>query len=84
MMDNMFSSIDFGPVQELLDNDDVTDISYSNGGQCWLKTLSKGIYRIENPAINNAFMEKLASASSMTTVLTLSSLTSHLIWLILS
>lgn len=60
MMDNMFSSIDFGPVQELLDNDDVTDISYSNGGQCWLKTLSKGIYRIENPAINNAFMEKLA------------------------
>ena len=32
MMDNMFSSIDFGPVQELLDNDDVTAISYSNGG----------------------------------------------------
>ena len=60
MNDNMFSSIDFGPVQELLDNDDVTDISYSNGGQCWLKTLSKGIYRIENPSINNAFMEKLA------------------------
>lgn len=60
MNDNMFSSIDFGPVQELLENDDVTDISYSNGGQCWLKTLSKGIYRIENPAINNSFMEKLA------------------------
>ncbi|MEG0137583.1 MAG: ATPase, T2SS/T4P/T4SS family [Bacilli bacterium] len=60
MNENMFSSIDFGPVQELLDNDDVTDISYSNGGQCWLKTLSKGIFRIENPAINNAFMEKLA------------------------
>ena len=60
MNDNMFSSIDFGPVQELLENDDVTDVSYSNGGQCWLKTLSKGIYRIENPAINNSFMEKLA------------------------
>ena len=60
MNDTMFSSIDFGPVQELLENDDVTDISYSNGGQCWLKTLSKGIYRIENPAINNSFMEKLA------------------------
>lgn len=60
MNDNMFSSIDFGPVQELLENDDVTDISYSNGGQCWLKTLSKGIYRIDNPAINNSFMEKLA------------------------
>ena len=25
----------------------------------WLKTLSKGVYRIENPAINNAFMEKI-------------------------
>ena len=60
MNENMFSSIDFGPVQELLDNDDITDISYSNGGQCWLKTLSKGIYRIDNPSINNAFMERLA------------------------
>ena len=60
MNENMFSSIDFGPVQELLDNDDITDISYSNGGQCWLKTLSKGIYRIDNPSINNSFMEKLA------------------------
>ena len=60
MNDNMFSQIDFGPVKEYLENDDVTDISYSNGGQVWLKTLSKGIYRIENPEVNNAFMEKLA------------------------
>lgn len=57
---SMFSQIDFGPVKEYLDNDDVTDISYSNGGQVWLKTLSRGLFRIENPAINNAFMEKLA------------------------
>ena len=56
----MFSSIDFGPVKDYLVNDDITDISYSNGGQIWLKTLSKGIFRVENPAINNAFMEKLA------------------------
>ncbi len=60
MNDNMFSSIDFGPLNEYLLNDDITDISYSNGGQVWLKTLSRGIFRVENPAINNSFMEKLA------------------------
>ena len=60
MNDSMFTQIDFGPVKEFLDNDDITDISYSNGGQVWLKTLSRGLFRIENPAINNAFMEKLA------------------------
>ncbi|MDD2518523.1 MAG: CpaF/VirB11 family protein [Bacilli bacterium] len=60
MNDNMFTQIDFGPLTEFLENDDITDISYSNGGQIWLKTLSKGIYRVENPAINNALIEKLA------------------------
>ena len=60
MNESMFSQIDFGPVKEYLDNDDVTDISYSNGGQVWLKTLSRGLFRVENPAVNNAFMEKLA------------------------
>ena len=59
-MKNEFSQVDFGPIQEYLDNDDVTDISYSNGGQVWLKTLSKGVYRVENPQVNNAFMEKMA------------------------
>ena len=59
-MDNIFDQVDFGPLQEYLDNDDVTDISYSNGGQLWLKTLSHGIFRIENPLVNNIFMEKLA------------------------
>lgn len=58
--DNMFEQIDFGPLQALLDNDDITDISYSNGGQLWLKTLSKGIFRVENNVINDQFMEKLA------------------------
>lgn len=60
MTDNIFEGMDFGPLQEYLNNDDITDISYSNNGQIWLKTLSKGIFRVENPAINNSFMEKLA------------------------
>lgn len=60
MNDGMFAQIDFGPVKDYLNNDDITDISYSNGGQVWLKTLSRGLFRVENPAINNAFMEKLA------------------------
>lgn len=59
-MKNEFAQVDFGPIQEYLDNDDITDISYSNGGQVWLKTLSKGVFRVENPAVNNAFMEKMA------------------------
>ena len=59
-MDNIFDQMDFGSLQQYLDNDDVTDISYSNGGQLWLKTLSHGIFRIENPLIDNNFMEKLA------------------------
>lgn len=57
---NVFSQMDFGPLNEFLENDDVTDVSYSNGGQVWLKTLSKGVYQVERPEINNAFMEKLA------------------------
>ena len=60
MEESVFSQIDFGPLTQYLQNDDVTDISYSNGGQIWLKTLSHGIFRIENSNINNAFMEKLA------------------------
>ena len=57
---NVFSQMDFGPLNEFLEEDDVTDISYSNGGQVWLKTLSKGVYQVERPEINNPFMEKLA------------------------
>ena len=53
MNDNLFSQIDFGALKEYLENDDVTDISYSNNGQLWIKTLSKGLFRVENPNINN-------------------------------
>lgn len=55
-----FSQVDFGPLTEYLENDDITDISYSNGGQIWLKSLTKGVYRTENEKITNSFMDKLA------------------------
>lgn len=60
MKSEFFQQMDFGPLEPLLLDDDITDISYDNNGQIWLRSLSKGIYRIENDAINNAFMEKLA------------------------
>ena len=60
MNDSMFSQIDFGELKKYLDDDDVTDISYSNNGQLHLKTLSKGIFRVDSQTVNNAFMEKLA------------------------
>ena len=59
-MDSQFQQVDFGPLKQFLDNDDVTDISYSNGGQVWLKTLSKGVYRVENTGVDNTLIEKIA------------------------
>jgi len=58
--DNLFSHIDFGPLKMYLDDDNITDISYSNNGQVWLKSLDKGVYRVENPGIDNELMEKIA------------------------
>ena len=60
MNDAIFSQIDFGPLKEFLDDDNVTDVSYSNNGQIHLKTLDKGVYAVERPEINNALLEKLA------------------------
>ena len=60
MNEAIFSQLDFGPLKEFLEVDDITDISYSNGGQLWLKSLTKGIYQVDRPDINNALMEKLA------------------------
>ncbi|MBR1749007.1 MAG: type II/IV secretion system ATPase subunit [Bacilli bacterium] len=60
MNDAIFSQLDFGPLEEFLQDDNVTDISYSNGGQVWLKTLDKGVYQVNRPQINNPLMEKLA------------------------
>lgn len=59
-MNDLFSQLDFGPLKEFLDNDNITDISYSNGGQVWLKTLDKGVYCVSRSDINNALLEKLA------------------------
>ena len=59
-MEEMFTQVDFGPLKQFLDNDDITDISYSNGGQVWLKSLSQGVYRVENTGIDNALIEKIA------------------------
>lgn len=60
MINSIFDQMDFGPLKDFLEEDDITDISYSNGGQIWLKTLSKGIYQVTRPEVNNVFMEKLA------------------------
>ncbi len=60
MNDTIFSQLDFGPLKEFLEDENVTDISYTNGGQIWLKTLDKGVYKIERDGINNALLEKLA------------------------
>lgn len=74
-MEEAFTQIDFGPIKPFLENDDITDISYSNNGQIWLKTLSQGVYRVENTGINNQLMEKLHSSVPTPWV-------NHLIWLI--
>ena len=58
--EGIFSSIDFGPLKKYLDDDDITDISYSNGGQLWLKSLEKGVYRADQQDVNDALVEKIA------------------------
>lgn len=60
MNGNMFEQLDFGAFDAYIKDDDITDISYSNNGQIWLRSLVKGSYRVDNPAINNAVVEKLA------------------------
>ena len=60
MNDAVFSQLDFGPLTEFLKDDNITDISYTNGGQIWVKSLDKGVYSVDRPEINNALMEKLA------------------------
>lgn len=60
MNDNIFASIDFGPFEPYIKNDDITDISYTNNGQIWIRSLTQGSVRVENKAIDNTFVEKLA------------------------
>ena len=59
MEDVVFSQIDFGLLMPLLENDDITDISYSNNGQLWVKTLSRGVYAEHIEGLTNEVIEKL-------------------------
>ncbi|MEG1495173.1 MAG: ATPase, T2SS/T4P/T4SS family [Bacilli bacterium] len=60
MNENVFDQIDFGAFDPYIKNDDITDISYTNHGQIWIRSLTQGSVRVENPNINDAFVEKLA------------------------
>lgn len=60
MEDVVFSQIDFGVLMPLLENDDITDISYSNNGQLWVKTLSQGVRPEHVEGLTNEVIEKLA------------------------
>ncbi len=60
MNENIFDKLDFGPLRSLLDNDDITDISYDNGGQIWIRSLQQGSMRVEVEGATPEFIEKLA------------------------
>ena len=56
----VFSQIDFGLLMPLLEDDDITDISYSNNGQLWVKTLTQGVQPRHIDGLTNEVIEKLA------------------------
>ena len=60
MNENIFDKLDFGPLRALLDNDDITDISFDNGGQIWIRSLEQGSMRVEVEGVTQEFIEKLA------------------------
>ena len=60
MNDSIFDKLDFGLFKSLIDNDDITDISYCNHGQIWVRSLTDGAKRVEIEGLNDAFVEKLA------------------------
>lgn len=60
MNESIFDKLDFGPLRSLLDNDDITDISFDNGGQVWIRSLSQGSMRVEVEGLTPEFIEKLA------------------------
>ena len=60
MNENIFDKLDFGPLKPLLDNDDITDISYDNNGQIWIRSLTQGSMRVEVAGATPEFIEKLA------------------------
>jgi len=60
MNENIFDKLDFGPFRSLLDDDDITDISYDNNGQIWIRSLTQGSLRVEVEGATPEFVEKLA------------------------
>ena len=60
MNDSIFDKLDFGLFKPLIDNDDITDISYCNHGQIWVRSLTEGSKRVEIEGLNDTFVEKLA------------------------
>ena len=60
MNETIFDKLDFGPFRPLLEDDDITDISYDNGGQIWVRSLTKGSLRVEVEGATPEFVEKLA------------------------
>lgn len=60
MNDAIFDKLDFGLFKPLIDDDDITDISYCNHGQIWVRSLTDGSKRVEIEGLNDAFVEKLA------------------------
>ncbi|MBE6157424.1 MAG: hypothetical protein E7160_01365 [Firmicutes bacterium] len=60
MNENIFDKLDFGPLRALLDNDDITDISFDNNGQIWVRSLTQGSLRVEIEGVTPEFIEKLA------------------------
>lgn len=60
MNENIFDKLDFGPFRALLDDDDITDISYDNNGQIWIRSLTQGSLRVEIEGATPEFVEKLA------------------------
>ena len=60
MNENIFDKLDFGPLRALLDNDDITDVSFDNGGQVWVRSLEQGSMRVQVEGLTPEFIEKLA------------------------
>ncbi len=57
---NIFDKLDFGPLKPLLENDDITDVSFDNNGQIWVRSLAQGSLRVEVSGVTPEFIEKLA------------------------
>ena len=60
MNESIFDKLDFGPFKPLLENDDITDISYCNGGQIWVRSLQQGSMHVQIEGATMDFVERLA------------------------